>query len=103
PPLPTARTSTLSLHDALPICSTGKDSDALRFGHRRLDRVDVVEGALHGRLNPVPSQEGADLPRDPEVGVEADDPFPLEVSRHDPDRKSTRLNSSHVKSSYAVF
>src|SRR5690349_22505706 len=27
----------------------------------------------------------------------------LEVLKHRPDRKSTRLNSSHVESSYAVF
>src|SRR5690606_41833244 len=60
-------------------------------GHR--DRTGVRDG--HG--DPV----HADRPLDPELFNELDhgggEPIPLE------DRKSTRLNSSHVKISYAGF
>src|SRR5437870_10706168 len=69
--------STLSLHDALPI-----------YVHAAcLDPVDPVEGAS-GRQQ---------LPRN---GTER-----IEKSQLDRrgDRKSTRLNSSHVAISYAVF
>src|SRR5438067_7717983 len=66
---------TLSLHDALPI--SGR---ALRRGvpHRRRD-----QGRLHGA---------------PVAGLGRRQRVPQRV-----DRKSTRLNSSHVSSSYAVF
>src|SRR5690625_5586775 len=65
---------TLSLHDALPICDVdGETRDA--SGH-------VLEGSLQiGR-------PGAHLPDEVARGL---------------DRKSTRLNSSHVAISYAVF
>src|SRR5690606_40911527 len=55
-------------------------------------------GCLGGPLMPM-----NDYPVDPAEFVEADD---LGVVTHAPlliDRKSTRLNSSHVKISYAVF
>src|SRR5436309_8241519 len=69
---------TLSLHDALPIC------------------LRVTDREAHGGEDPrhrVAEQEHQDHP---------------EQERHDVDlrhrdRKSTRLNSSHVKISYAVF
>src|SRR5436309_8996880 len=79
---PTTATSPLSLHDALPIC------DAEHFDHRL--------GALAapaGRDRPGhagPREVGEQLAR---AGV------PWAIA----DRKSTRLNSSHVKNSYAVF
>src|SRR5690625_6744351 len=71
--------STLSLHDALPICpGHGAASESLlRAAGGRL---------LPGRLRrgPLPDRLGA-----------------LRLRRRD--RKSTRLNSSHVAISYAVF
>src|SRR5690625_5692450 len=63
----------LSLHDALPICDGGGRRTAL-------DQVRVVLDALAG----VPAR-----------GNHGDDELV--------DRKSTRLNSSHVAISYAVF
>src|SRR5207249_10124817 len=77
---------TLSLHDALPIFRR----DVLRPGSgarpASLDRqVRPVEQRLRARL-----RDGAERP--PRRGVHR--------SR---DRKSTRLNSSHVSISYAVF
>src|SRR5207245_10758575 len=66
---------TLSLHDALPIYElAGADGE-----------VDPLEGHRRGR-------EDDGEPRDLDHRVHAD-----------PDRKSTRLNSSHGSISYAVF
>src|SRR3712207_8351097 len=73
---------TLSLHDALPIWPRRR-GDALRRGDRR-----------RGGGRPDRHQHG--LPR----------PEGLQDRRRrgaDPDRKSTRLNSSHANISYAVF
>src|SRR5438477_7264543 len=78
---------TLSLHDALPICAPQADDENQRNrtefdGDRRLTPQEIVDGEADG---------GAKRPR-----------------RHRRvanvrDRKSTRLNSSHMSSSYAVF
>src|SRR5690606_42075458 len=87
----------LSLHDALPI---------LEAVHAELDRgiPGLVEA---GRARPAAQPIGALLahphPRrrlahDPAVGQFLD-----ELALALGDRKSTRLNSSHVKISYAVF
>src|SRR5690242_20920995 len=64
---------TLSLHDALPI-----SGDAPHHGHRVTGSA-VVEGFESG---PIAAGSGTQQPRD---------------------RKSTRLNSSHMSISYAVF
>src|SRR5207253_10766101 len=93
--------STLSLHDALPILAGG-GLDALvrqvaavaeHLGHRVRHRIaprDVeIRGADRQAL---------------EVGVANADLLLLgDRRREDLDRKSTRLNSSHVAISYAVF
>src|SRR5437870_11558481 len=80
---------TLSLHDALPISNTGGSEDTMS-GVRRA----AIEAAL--AATPEPSVESPKI-----------DPAPLNVVRMTPpveaDRKSTRLNSSHVAISYAVF
>src|SRR5690606_41672054 len=70
----TAQLYSLSLHDALPI--------SVRPGHR------------HGRPPPLHHARPRDRP--PRPGV-------LMTHARRLDRKSTRLNSSHVKISYAVF
>src|SRR5262245_62693548 len=81
----TTDTHTLSLHDALPIWRCrggGRRSAKARSGHgtcgrtiaRRASRACTLQG---GRLD--------------------------RVLRHEPDRKSTRLNSSHLGISYSVF
>src|SRR5690606_41021465 len=87
---------TLSLHDALPIFSrdaeAGIDTPGTLWLHRpllegvlrqrvlALPGLETVQGAVGGLLT---SEDGRTV-----TGV---------------DRKSTRLNSSHVKISYAVF
>src|SRR5699024_12880382 len=86
PCTPTVLICTLSLHDALPISRHPRrvlDPEAARRRSRHLDpqtrpRVEQL---------PVPALRL-------EVGS---------ADRDDGDRKSTRLNSSHVSISYAVF
>src|SRR5690606_41437414 len=78
---------TLSLHDALPICHCAA----------QLRRHDPEQLPYHGRERaghqpPVRAQRGRQAP--------PRDPGQRSLLQ---DRKSTRLNSSHVKISYAVF
>src|SRR5207249_8245443 len=92
---------TLSLHDALPIFG-GEGHPGL---HRAACRgvLDLLRRARTRRLgdvDPAPSQrDGHDAGIAPHgsggIGIMATE---LEI-----DRKSTRLNSSHVSISYAVF
>src|SRR5690606_42110559 len=95
---PPSATSTLSLHDALPILNdttSGADLAAKKLpelqaiaaglgikGARRLRKGELID-AIRGGGAPTASAASA----------------PAASS----DRKSTRLNSSHVKISYAVF
>src|SRR5437867_12401310 len=67
---------TLSLHDALPIC------DNRRFDRARV-RVPIADVVAHETA--------------PRAGLV------ISPGRDGRDRKSTRLNSSHRTSSYAVF
>src|SRR5256885_8100935 len=73
---------TLSLHDALPICWTPRTSPATGFPNWWHSPVAVTSPA-HRASHP--------------------DPVPGTSSSRSPDRKSTRLNSSHLVISYAVF
>src|SRR5690606_41935886 len=96
----TTALTTLSLHDALPI-----------FGLQPPPDLDL--GPIVGGEGGVPSLGGdgdlgvrlAGQGGDPEAGAGAqhhDRPIRGALQGR-PDRKSTRLNSSHVKTSYAVF
>src|SRR5207249_9223869 len=81
---------TLSLHDALPICQieahdVGKEQ-SIAGAVRTVDRA--ADGILHGVDE-----------RDADVGER----HAGEKGSQGQDRKSTRLNSSHVSISYAVF
>src|SRR5439155_19648858 len=77
---------TLSLHDALPIFVVGDQHADPAMPQPRHDRLNVVHGdRVHAR-------EG--LVEQHELGLGDEGPR---------DRKSTRLNSSHVAISYAVF
>src|SRR5690606_42014538 len=93
---------TVSLHDALPICSCdGAAEGFAQGGDERLDGdhgVDRVEHAGHGGDDA--GGEHDDTDGDGEEAARAAEP---EHERLVEDRKSTRLNSSHVKNSYAVF
>src|SRR5204862_7979382 len=92
--------SPLSLHDALPISHGADPSIRALFlggtGHEfhpdgaEVDLALVVREALH-------LHEGVSLLQQILV------PFLEGLRIHSRDRKSTRLNSSHVEISYAVF
>src|SRR5699024_11558429 len=86
----------LSLHDALPIYGeTGvEDAADLRlaaFGAELLVVVLVGGPRMHGEFD----DEG--------VALDLDSGEAAVMIKGDTDRKSTRLNSSHVSISYAVF
>src|SRR5690606_40039007 len=96
----TSAASPLSLHDALPILL---DRDAPAVGqllHRHVERalrqrqIALADDVLVGHRGSGGGVEGL-VVLDPE-GDRGEVPVQL-------DRKSTRLNSSHVKISYAVF
>src|SRR5206468_12602324 len=83
---------TLSLHDALPISHARHPGQEDRRRARcRLARRDGAVGAR-------PGGRGAGHDRVPAAGAAAGVP-----QGEGPDRKSTRLNSSHDQISYAVF
>src|SRR5699024_12157167 len=93
--LSTTKIYTLSLHDALPIYVVYTDP----AGNR------LVKGA-DGNYYPKDTALGADgLPTDKTVQPVAKDQIVTTTVNPDgsTDRKSTRLNSSHVSISYAVF
>src|SRR5207302_10469120 len=87
----TTEFSTLSLHDALPISSG------------RLVVVGVVGEPVH----PAAAEPAFELPDVARIEVrpleDQNDVGGLVFKGSHLDRKSTRLNSSHVKISYAVF
>src|SRR5690554_7487978 len=89
-PMLTTDTYTLSLHDALPICQEPLVC-FLSVSHK---------GACRGGGTIAAS--ALDRPWE-----KSSRPFALSANKesigHWEDRKSTRLNSSHVRSSYAVF
>src|SRR5207302_11135529 len=97
-PTPT-QINTLSLHDALPI---SKSAACRRQGGRKslLPRPAIVRLAV-----PAASRANRSWPKQAERCERARVPLDeAEVEKVTGlDRKSTRLNSSHVKISYAVF
>src|SRR5690606_40267744 len=101
-PSATQQISTLSLHDALPILGgesidletrAEMEEEALRLSTDLRD--DVILAQLIGQH----ANTLLALQRWEDAVAHLEDG--LEVARED--RKSTRLNSSHVKISYAVF
>src|SRR5690606_39338423 len=93
---PTTAIYTLSLHDALPIFHVEAECGVGRAGQ---DRQLGIELELRGRRLP-----DHDLERQIEaVGAARRAHGQGVLALADADRKSTRLNSSHVKISYAVF
>src|SRR5207244_12162468 len=96
-------TYTLSLHDALPICCL-VETQAERAASRRL-RTGMCEGGVKAcrgdqpLQHPAPDPGGRGQCRESESG--GADAGKARLS-HGPDRKSTRLNSSHQIISYAV-
>src|SRR5207302_8266297 len=95
-PAPTAL-YILSLHDALPICGSAHISHQVAQRHIGLvaDRGNHRDGKRGHRPRDALVVEGPEILARPTAP--ADDLWTFK------DRKSTRLNSSHVKISYAVF
>src|SRR5690606_39328936 len=87
-------TCTLSLHDALPICAT--DAVHVLIGDVREVHVEDVAHAVD--VDAAGGEVGGDEHRDAAVAETSEGALAAST-----DRKSTRLNSSHVKISYAVF
>src|SRR3712207_7265635 len=79
---------TLSLHDALPICV-----DLSGARGRGGGRSGLGSGGGHR----------AAVPADPALPRSASSQDQRSAAVIEPDRKSTRLNSSHANISYAVF
>src|SRR5690606_40147892 len=94
--------STLSPHDALPI-SLNIAFQCLRF--RRGWQVSINGGDFKSGNHTIRRQEmeWRVSPGNYESMKPAGQEVILARSQDYPDRKSTRLNSSHVKISYAVF
>src|SRR5207302_8518575 len=100
---PTPVTYPLSLHDALPIyLGAGEAEHVAQDQHRALARRQVLERRHERQLHALAllvaglGRGVAVCDRVVWIGL---DPHRLHERR---DRKSTRLNSSHVKISYAV-
>src|SRR5690606_42053121 len=95
-------TSTLSLHDALPISDTANTSSTVARTRCGDSKNTTGAGTSHhfcSHLRRAPCLAGG-KPAKTKAG------FSSEVAPeaiNAVDRKSTRLNSSHVKISYAVF
>src|SRR5690606_41928636 len=87
----------LSLYDALPISAKDAPGEQLEAG------IGPLIGIAHG----LALLDDGDQPVEPRVRLLHGNTAPLkfgnEVGLAALDRKSTRLNSSHVKISYAVF
>src|SRR5690606_41796064 len=100
---PPPATSTLSLHDALPIS----------FLNGRIGLMGTCSGGRHAYLTACSGADvqavvdcwGGRVVMAPEDLNDKYPVAPIDLTRNlpCPDRKSTRLNSSHVKISYAVF
>src|SRR5690606_40544424 len=87
-----------SLHDALPIFATGREHIEAGDGDGTGGKLDVLTRA-NASICALPCH----LDRADCAGPLLDVAGQLGHSVGDLDRKSTRLNSSHVKISYAVF
>src|SRR5690606_41273350 len=100
---PAPAISTLSLRAALPISSirSGEPSDTPTEDATMdlaADLRKLVDNSTHGVPTVLQTEISADLP--PEVARSALRIVQEALTNIGKDRKSTRLNSSHVKSSY---
>src|SRR5690606_41663977 len=98
-----AAPSTLSLHDALPTSTRPARPHAIGPGHGNCRAgARAPRGASTARPPKRSPSTARSAPHRPLTGAPAH-PFPAaSAALLRQDRKSTRLNSSHVKISYAV-
>src|SRR5699024_12243755 len=90
---------TLSLHDALPISSCSNNSES----NENEDKETVRIGATPWTSTTFPSEVAKSVLEDMGYDVEIVEAELGALFASLSDRKSTRLNSSHVSISYAVF
>src|SRR5690606_41376648 len=103
PATSSTRLSTLSLHDALPISHY---DNGIKFFSAQGEKLDdatelQIEAALEQPFRTVASEQLGKAVRTRDAVGRYVEACKNSVPRGD--RKSTRLNSSHVKISYAVF
>src|SRR5699024_11751051 len=79
----------------------GTDPEPVLFSKRALSQVRLCERAIRCDAGPGPSRWSRPHARG-EQFLPSGQPLTLHLERGK-DRKSTRLNSSHVSNSYAVF
>src|SRR5690606_42071686 len=93
----TAETYTISLHDALPISNVAKGVSHQQYtitsANKLADFLSNIQEQMQMQMQSMGMGQGM-----PKPGQGQGD-----MQLPDIDRKSTRLNSSHVKISYAVF
>src|SRR5207248_11541054 len=96
----TAATYTLSLHDALPI-SQAKQGDSIQFG-THIAAIASADSAPTAVARTARKWRRLSV-SSPIFGRDVARQSPQAATERCPDRKSTRLNSSHRTISYAVF
>src|SRR5207253_10340368 len=94
-------TYTLSLHDALPIFATDRVR-TVRDLRGKAVAVQAIGSSQHAFTATIVAHVGLD-PRRDISWVTHPAPEQMRLLADGKDRKSTRLNSSHVAISYAVF
>src|SRR5207249_8845681 len=98
PSTPSTASSTLSLHDALPISILHTGDTVVVAEDFSVPGSTVVRSSTRGIVESDPAWD--------EDSCDPDRPISLRLASGElvsVDRKSTRLNSSHVSISYAVF
>src|SRR5207253_9696935 len=95
----TTETYTLSLHDALPILTEERRKEMVKHLHKVLeeDRTAVRNIRRDG------NEAIKKAMKDKKISEDDEKRSLEEIQKLTEDRKSTRLNSSHVAISYAVF
>src|SRR5690606_41194227 len=97
-PHPSPRIQSLSLHDALPI---SRALDLLKFSDKKA--AHMIYKVVYSATSNAENNLGADVDELKVKAIMVDEGPTLKRFMARADRKSTRLNSSHVKISYAVF
>src|SRR5205807_10157877 len=92
---------TLSLHDALPICQFQENAER---GTMNDEQEELHKPSSDEAQRPAPSDNSSFILHPSSLSSESGRPYWQSVARIGiQDRKSTRLNSSHLVISYAVF
>src|SRR5690606_40119071 len=91
---------TLSLHDALPIFPRLQVVDRLDVDLCAVGKLLLSQAQFAAAVDHQPCDSRSVVAHDPHHAGNIREHLPPLTNR---DRKSTRLNSSHVKISYAVF